>query len=190
MAHSNDAPALGPRLQQIRKERRLTLDQLAGKSQVSRSMLSQIERGAANPTFATLWQLTRALDIDFAELLGMSSNSGGATAVEVIEAHFTPEIGTQDGACRLRILSPASRVGDVEWYELLIAPGGALVSEPHAKGATEHLTVLEGQFSIVSGEGSATVEPGATVRYAADAPHEIRNIGPVPARALLVVLSG
>ena len=50
-----DPPQLGPRLQQIRKKRRLTLDQLAVMSGVSRSMLSQIERGQTNPTFATLW---------------------------------------------------------------------------------------------------------------------------------------
>lgn len=48
------APNLGPKLQAIRKEKSLTLEQLAERSSVSKSMLSQIERGQANPTFATL----------------------------------------------------------------------------------------------------------------------------------------
>ena len=57
---TDDAPLLGPQIQQLRKRRRLTLEQLASLSGVSRSMLSQIERSQANPTFATLWNLTRA----------------------------------------------------------------------------------------------------------------------------------
>ena len=45
------APELGGALQAIRKERKLTLEQLADRSGVSKSMLSQIERGKVNPTF-------------------------------------------------------------------------------------------------------------------------------------------
>jgi transcriptional regulator with XRE-family HTH domain len=188
MSRSTDAPALGPRLQQIRKDRHLTLDQLAARSQVSRSMLSQIERGAANPTFATLWQLTRALDVDFGDLLGMTSNVDQA-AVEVTEAHFTPEIKTRDGGCVLRILSPADQAGSVEWYDLTILPGGELASEPHAKGAREHLTVIEGEFEVQSGEQTVKVAAGATARYAADLPHRLKNPLGRASRGILVVLS-
>ena len=57
-------PAIGPRLQAQRKARSLTLAELAEVSGVSRSMLSEIERGNANPTYGTLWHLTRALGLD------------------------------------------------------------------------------------------------------------------------------
>jgi transcriptional regulator with XRE-family HTH domain len=186
MARTNETPALGPRLQHIRKERRLTLEQLAARSQISRSMLSQIERGAANPTFATLWQLTRALDLEFGDLIaaGSETRAGG---VEVIKAELTPEIRTGEGACVLRILGPASHVGRAEWYLLTIAPGGALASEPHARGASEHLTVLEGVIEVAAGGASSHVRASDTARYAADVTHSLANPGRVPAQALLVV---
>jgi len=185
---SFDPPQLGPRLQQIRKKRRLTLDQLAVMSGVSRSMLSQIERGETNPTFATLWNLTRALGLDLSDLV--SGHSGRqAPDIVVLPAHFTPEIRTEDGGCLLRILSPASNAGGFEWYELVMRPGGALVSEPHSAGAAEHLTVLEGALEVDSGSEHARIAAGATARYAADVPHAIRNADTEVARALLVVMT-
>ncbi len=61
MARQRSAPVI----QKERKERQLTLDRLVVISDVSRSMLSQIERSEAKPTFAVLWSLTRVLGINF-----------------------------------------------------------------------------------------------------------------------------
>lgn len=181
-------PPLGPHVQQLRKKKRLTLDQLAAMSGVSRSMLSQIERGETNPTFATLWNLTRALGVDIAELVSGHS-ARQAAAISVTQGHFTPEIRTEDGSCLLRILSPAQNAGGFEWYELIIQPGGALESEPHGHGAMEHLTVLEGAMEVQSGAETVPVAVGGTARYPVDVHHAIRNTGQGAARALLVVVN-
>ena len=182
----DEAPPLGPHIQQIRKRRRLTLEQLATVSGVSRSMLSQIERGQANPTFATLWNLTRALQIDISELVG-----GQATrpvpAIDVVGSHFVPEIRSEDGLCTLRILSPAQSAGRTEWYEILLEPKGALQSEPHARGTMEHLTVIEGEIEIISGTTLARAPADGVARYPADVPHTLRNLSPGRTRAFLVV---
>src|SRR5258708_11427465 len=46
---TREPPQIGARILNLRKRRHLTLEQVAEKSGISRSMLSQIERGAANP---------------------------------------------------------------------------------------------------------------------------------------------
>lgn len=181
------APPIGPRLQAARKKQHLSLEELASRSGVSKSLLSQIERGAANPTFATLWSLTRALDLEFAELIGMKS-SVARGVIETMMASQIPEIKTEDGLCVLRILGPASSAGSMEWYDLTIRPRGALVSKAHAKGATEHLSVRDGILEVSSGDDRQMLSAGATCRYAADIPHTIRNPGSKPAKALLVVI--
>jgi transcriptional regulator with XRE-family HTH domain len=189
MVARSPAPPLGPRLLALRKARRMTLDDLAAVSGVSRSMLSQVERGSANPTYGTLWSLTQALGVDLSEVIGEGvSEVHCEPGVEVQAANFTPEIRSEDGRCTLRILSPAHRAGSMEWYELEVEPGGALVSEPHARGSTEHLTVAEGVLTVTAGGANAVVTAGATARYAVDRPHEIRNAGDTRARAFLVVL--
>ena len=186
---TDDAPLLGPQIQQLRKRRRLTLEQLASLSGVSRSMLSQIERSQANPTFATLWNLTRALGVDISELVGGRSTTAPAPAIDVIGGHFVPEIRSEDGLCTLRILSPAQSAGRTEWYEILLEPKGALVSAPHAAGAMEHVTVIEGELEVVSGTTGARAPAHGVARYPADVPHALRNLSSGRTRAFLVVVS-
>jgi XRE family transcriptional regulator, regulator of sulfur utilization len=186
---SVNAPEIGPIVQRERKKRGLTLEQLAALSSVSKSMLSQIERSQANPTFAVLWSLTRALNIDLAHLLG---GGGGAPtqagAVEVVPASYTPEFKNADGTCRLRTLSPPDLAGRTEWYEVEMAPAGSLDSAAHASGAFEHFTAFTSGFEITSGQSVRALNTGETARYPADVPHRIRNTSGKSARGLMVVI--
>ncbi len=178
-------------LRAVRKEQQLTLDDLAQRSGVSRSMLSQIERGESNPTLATLWNLTQALGVDFAGLLGKQPVAAAASGeVERLPAERTPTIDSRGERCRLRILSPPNLAGSVEWYELRLDAGGALISDAHAPGCREHLTVLDGRIAVQSGLREEEGTAGDTLRYRADVAHRIAALDGKPASALLVVLSG
>ena len=57
------------RLKDARKAKNLSLDAVAKLSGVSRSMVGQIARGESSPTVSTLWNLTQAPKVDFAELV-------------------------------------------------------------------------------------------------------------------------
>ena len=186
---SNDPLDLGQRLQALRKDRHLTLERLAEASGVSKSMLSQIERGKVNPTVATLWNMTQALGVGIADLLGGSEDQGGGKSapVEHLSAHATPAITSADGRCHLRILNPRAGALSFEWYEMTVEPGGSLRSDPHAKGAREHLSVLEGELVVEVPGHETKLGTGETLRYAADQSHAISNKKEHPARALLVV---
>ena len=166
----------------------MTLDTLAKASGVSKSMLSQVERGQTNPTLATVWALAAAMKVDVSELIGVR-HSEQRVRIEIASASFTPEIRTEDGLCVLRILSPADRADNLEWYELNVAPGGALVSAPHVRGTREHLTVLNGTLDVTAATETHHVPEGATARYPADIEHALRNKGKRPAKALLVVVT-
>lgn len=181
-------PQIGPVLQRRRKASGLTLEQLAERSGVSKSMLSQIERGQANPTFAVLWGLTQALGIDLTDLVEGAKSDAEAETIEIVSPHAVPEMTSPDGLCRLRIYSPPHMAGVTEWYELTIAPSGILDSAPHSPGAYEHLTVLEGSLTVTSGAARQKAETGDTARYPADIAHSIANSTDRPARALLVVV--
>ncbi|MGC3938075.1 helix-turn-helix domain-containing protein [Roseobacter sp. EG26] len=176
----NQLPA---RLKDARREQGLSLDAVARLSGVSRSMVSQIERGESSPTIATLWNLTRALQVDFAGLL---DGAPSAPQIETLRAADVPTIDNLGSGCRIRILSPPEEAGKHEVYEITIANGGSLDSQPHTRGAREHLTVIEGSVTVTSGEANSVLQAGDTARYAADVPHRIAaNGGDV--RAFLVV---
>ncbi len=57
---------LPTRLKDARRAKSLSLDAVAKLSDVSHSMVSQIERGDSSPIISTLWNLTKALQVDFA----------------------------------------------------------------------------------------------------------------------------
>jgi transcriptional regulator with XRE-family HTH domain len=176
---------LSQKLKAVRKDRRLTLDELAQRSGVSRSMLSQIERGETNPTVATLWSLTRALGVDFA---GLFDEPATGHIREVMTAEHTPRIERRAEKCRITILSPPTLAGQYELYDLTFEVGGALGSTPHRPGCEEHLTVLDGRIKVTSGSEETELNVGDTARYRADVAHEIAALGQKPARAILVVV--
>ena len=183
-----DAPDIGPIIQRERKARHLTLERLAQLSGVSRSMLSQIERGESNPTFAVLWGLTQALKIDLADLINGGVAHRQANPVDVVTVAHTPEIKSPEGHWRLRILSPPAMAGRVEWYEVEIAAGGRLSSAPHAAGTYEHLTAQSEGLSVKTTLGQQSLTSGETARYRADVEHEITKASREAARALMVVV--
>ena len=183
-----DAPDIGPIIQRERKARHLTLERLAALSGVSRSMLSQIERGESNPTFAVLWGLTQALKIDLGDLINGGVAHRQANPVDVVSVAHTPEIKSPDAQWRLRILSPPAMAGRTEWYEVEIAPGGKLSSAPHAAGTFEHLTAQTEGLMVETALGEQALARGETARYRADVEHEIANLGSAPARAWMVVV--
>jgi len=152
-------------------------------------MLSQIERGAANPTFATLWNVTQALGVEFHELTSTAEGEVVA-AIELTPSSMLPTMMSPDDLVSLRALSPVDLAGSLSWYELEIAAHGALVSSAHAAGTVEHLTVLSGEVAVRSGTAVETVGEECTARYPGDVAHEISNPNAEPARALLVVVGG
>lgn len=187
MMDKNRTPQIGPFLQRERRARNFTLEQLASLSGVSKSMLSQIERGEANPTFAVLWSLTRALKIEFSDLF-RSGATASESAIELVTSANTPEFKSTDGTCRLLILSPPGLAGHTEWYEVEIAPSGVLDSAPHALGTTEHFTAFNSGFEVRSGAAVRHLKAGETARYAADVPHRITNLSAKRAKGVMVVI--
>lgn len=186
----NSPPDVGRRIKALRAQENLTLDGLAKMSGVSKSMLSQIERGLTNPTLGTLWSLTQSLGIEIAALLDdPDAETNPGARIDIVKSHHTPEIQSADGLCALRILGPVDLVSKTEWYDMQLASGGILESEGHASGTREHLTVLEGTLGIRVGGKEQLIEVGDTARYDADVPHDIENKGQSPARALMMVLA-
>lgn len=173
---------LPARLKEARRAKGLSLEAVANLSGVSRSMVSQIERGESSPTISTLWNLTRALQVDFAGLL---EEGDSAEQIEILRQTEVPSIDNMGQNCRIRILSPPEEAGGHEVYDIGFDGDGSLNSAPHARGAREQLTVLEGAVRVTSGSAVSDLAQGDTARYAADVPHAITSTG--PARVFLIV---
>lgn len=178
-------PKFGGEIQRARKDAGLSLDELARRSGVSKSILSQIERDSTNPTIATVWRICAALERTPESFFRAAEEE--SSGIADLSANATPEIQSEDGLCRLRILGAIDTVERLQWYEFLAEPGGELVSTAHGAGSVEHLTVLDGTLSVTANGETKSAGPGETLRYATvQGGHVVRNSGDVPARAMMV----
>ncbi len=173
------------RIHELRRERGWSLDVLSRASGVSRSMLSQIEREQANPTLGVIVKIAGALGLSVAELV---EQDAPAQNIEIIRAEDRSHIFRSDQNCSIRTLSPLHLEKDVEFYEVLLSPDGALRSAAHFQGTREFLTVQKGKITVVSDSETVELSKGDSASYRADVPHEIRNSSKGESLVFLVVI--
>lgn len=184
MIDQTNLPDIGRMVKSARKAHGLTLERLSERTGVSRSMLSAIERGTTNPTFAIVWSLTQALGLELNMLEGDSSNHD---PIEHLHEYSTPMRRSADGLCEISMLSPQRTLLNVEWHRLIMKPGGKLNSAAHQGGTFEHLTCLHGALSVTVDQRTVLANAGDTLRYSSDRPHCITNEGDGETEALLFV---
>ncbi|XKE46662.1 XRE family transcriptional regulator [Halomonas organivorans] len=172
------------RVIELRKKRGLTLDQLASACGVSRSMLSQIERGRANPTLAVTLRIAQAFGLSIGDLVDQPWT---ASSIEVVRGDDATHLFRDDRECRIRTLSPLHLEKHVEFYELRIAPHACLRSAPHFEGTRELLTITQGSARVIAGDNECHLAAGDSAHYHADQEHVIANQSGEELLAFLVV---
>lgn len=164
---------VGRNLKHQRGRAGLTLQELAQRSGVSRSMLGQVELGQATPTINTLWRVSHALALPFSTLARPSPPEGASIQHSDEGAVFT----SRDGRFVSRLLLPADALERREIYELTLAFQGHEQSQAHAAGTVESLVVNRGRVEITVGGETFELGRGDAIRFTADVPHAYRNIG-------------
>ena len=172
------------RVSELRKKNKLTLEQLATASGVSRSMLSQIERGQANPTLAVTFRIAQAFGISIGELV---DEPWAGANIEIVHASDPSNLFRSDKECQIRTLSPLHMEKSVEFYEVKIAPKACLVSSSHFEGTKELLTVTQGNAEVKAGDNTCALVVGDSAHYRADVEHSIMNKGDTELVCFLVV---
>jgi len=175
---------LRSRVRDLRRKRGWTLEQLSAACGVSRSMLSEIERQRANPTLVVAYRIAQAFGMSLGELVEIPN---ATQRIDIIRADDRTFHYRSDRYCRIRTLSPLHLEKSVEYYEVVLRPGGALKSAPHFEGARELLTVQEGSVRIRSAGDTAELHKGDSAHYPADVPHAIENSSSTDAVLFLVV---
>lgn len=173
------------RVKALRQERNWSLEDLAASSGVSRSMLSQIERNAANPTLAVTCKIALAFGMSLAEFVEVPGASSG---ISVIRADDREHLYRSDQHCEIRTLSPLNLEKDVEFYQVRLKVGGTLKSAAHFEGTREFLTVEQGKVRVHSADDVSDLNRGDSASYRADVPHAIANTGKSEAVVFLVVI--
>ncbi len=167
----NHPPQIGKNIQEKRKEKHISLDTLARRSGVSKSMLSQIEQDKTNPTIVTAWKIARALSMTVQELM---ENKEGSI-IEIVRKNDAPVTTTADGLGYLRVVSPMDNNDNIEIYHVVLKPEGVNDSMGHSPNAEEFITVVKGRVKLIAGEHETILSKGDTAKYNADIRHIVMN---------------
>ena len=175
----------------IRSQRRLrkwTLQELAGRCNLSVSFLSQMERGLSSPSIISVNAICRALEIPLSHLVGFNESKDNAlptgSAFEISKVGHWPNIQISSVSIKYQFLS-----GDFprRLFEILIGEIPPQYQYPlFAHEGEEFGYVLEGNLRLKIGEECHELGVGDSYHFMATAPHGYETNGEESAKILWV----
>jgi transcriptional regulator with XRE-family HTH domain len=180
---------LALRIRAERESRGWSLEELAGRSAVSRAMISRVERGESSPTAALLGRLSGALGLSLSRLLARAESAEGGRLARAADQSLWRDPAT--GFLR-RALTPIGESGipPLELVESALPPG-AEIAYPAAAYAfiqDQQVLVLEGTLRFRQGEEVHDLAVGDCFRLGPPADCVFANPGKALCRYLVAVL--
>ena len=167
---------LGRRLRQERRRRNFTLEDLAAASGVSRSMLSEVERGSRVPTVLVLDRIATGLGTSIARLLREEQS-----AQTVVLRRDEQDVARDASGWERRVLSPVLAGVEFEFMRTTIGPRvDAGLFQPHGPGSREYLAVESGRLRLSLDGDELELREGDSIFYAGDCEHGFVNPGAKP----------
>ncbi|MEU5762964.1 XRE family transcriptional regulator [Nocardia sp. NPDC047648] len=152
--------AVGPRLRALRRERGITLADLATTTGVSESTLSRLESGQRRATLELLLPLARTYDVPLDDLVGAPRTGDPRIHLKPIKRFgmiFVPLSRRPGGVHAFKMIIPARPV--------------PLEPTPQTHDGFEWLYVLNGRLRLVVGERDLTLPPGEAAEFDTSQPH-------------------
>ncbi|MEV6554529.1 XRE family transcriptional regulator [Nocardia sp. NPDC051756] len=151
---------VGPRLRALRRDRGITLADLAATTGVSESTLSRLESGQRRATLELLLPLARTYDVPLDDLVGAPRTGDPRIHLKPIRRYGM-------------VFIPLSRrPGGTQAFKMIIpAVPEPLEPTPQTHDGFEWLYVLNGRLRLVLGERDLILPPGEAAEFDTSLPH-------------------
>lgn len=166
--------SVGSQVKALRKERNLTLAQLSELTELSPAIVSQIERGLANPSFTTLAQLAHGLGIPVGRFFPTHEESKSPVVRKDERRNLKGVARESDGGEVYELLTPNLN-GALEVHWIISPPGADTSATPFRHGGEEFGIVLSGKKDVYLDGEMHVLEAGDSITYASDIPHWYAN---------------
>ena len=164
---------VGPRLRLLRKQRRITLTDLASDTGISKSTLSRLENGQRRPTLELLLALSHAYRVPLDDLVAAPEEGD-------------PRIRLKPGSVKGRTVIPLTREpGGVQAWKIVI-PTSKVTPEPRAHDGNEWIYILSGHMRLVLGDQDSVLGPGDVASFDTQVPHWFGSTGDEPVEILSI----
>jgi transcriptional regulator with XRE-family HTH domain len=162
------------RVRELRAARALSLDALAARSGVSRSMISVIERGRGSATAVVLEKLAAGLDVTLAALFDPPSASTGGPVARRAEQ---PAWRDPASGYLRRNVSPSGTSHPMQLVEVEFPPRArvAFESGPRDQRVYQQVWVLDGTIDVTVGDTRHRLRTGDCLAMQLGAPTMFHN---------------
>ncbi len=176
---------IASRVRSLRTDLGLTLDALAAKCEVSRSMISLVERGESSPTAVVLEKIATGLGVPLATLFDDSTASVSPVSRS---QDRTPWRDPQSGYVR-RNISPANFPSPISLVEVVLPAGARVAYETGARDVSIHqqIWVQDGSIEVTVGSVTYRLAADDCLAMQLNEPISFRNRTRKSARYVVVV---
>lgn len=164
--------SVGPRLRDVRKQRGLSLTEMAARTGISKSTLSRLENGQRRPTLELLLPLAQAYRVPLDVLVG-APESGD------------PRIRLKPRRVNGRTVLPLTTPGGVQAWKIVI-PASQSGPDPRTHDGFEWLYVLSGRMRLILGDRDLVMGVGEAAEFDTQQPHWFGSTGDEPAEVLSI----
>lgn len=172
---------IGYNLQNLRSRQNLSIGKLAELTGLSKAVISQIEKGSANPTINTIWKLAAALHVPYSAILEPEN----VTAKKVAAEDLVPQLD-EDGHYRISCYFPSTPERRFELFLLEFDPKTIHVTEGQTEQSEEYLVVKKGKISLEVGEEKFILKAGDSLGFDASERHVYKNMSEGVSQAVCI----
>ena len=178
---------IGARIRALRTGCGLTLDGLAQLADVSRAMLSRIERGESSPTAQLLNKVCGGLGTTLSVLFA----DAPATASPLLRRAAQPTWRDPATGYIRRHVSPPATGSPIDLVEVEFPPGASVAFDSQRlAGMDQHVWVLDGTLEMEVGEDAFRLGRGDCLMMRFDRPILFRNVTDQPVRYAVIISHG
>lgn len=161
--------AAGSLVKQLRVDAGLSLAGLAGLSDLSPGLLSQIERGMGNPSLSTVIKIAQALGVPAGRFF-----DGLDDAASVVRANARPRLEVAERGLVYELMTPHLH-GQIGVVKTEIPPGFSNEEAPFSHVGEECSIVLEGTILCTIDNVAYELQAGDSVTFNSALKHWYRN---------------
>lgn len=172
---------IGENLKKIRKARNLTIDDLSGSANVSKSMISEIERGIRNPSITIVWNLANTLKVPLNYLL-----KGESTEEPTIYGMKQSDQLSGEGFSFFPIIDFDSDK-KFEIYFCTYQANTVTDKSTHFAGVEEYALVTQGVLTAHIKDQKYAVKEGEVLHFIANQEHYYSNETDSMAKAYILM---
>ena len=162
---------VGEKIRSLRHKQKISIEQLSAMSGLSKGLISQIERDITGPSVASLWKISKALNVTMNYFFDEYDDLN-----QIVRKDERKKLIMRKSTRVYELLSPDLKK-QIEMLMIEIKPNENISAELISHDGEECGVVIKGTLRIISGDNIYDLQEGDSIYLDSTIPHQYLNMG-------------